>query len=275
MSGKYLIAVDSGHGLETAGKRTPPLPQDLIIDGKTVRKKGEVIREKEFNRAVADALIVVLTRCGIRTVDVSPGTKDVPLADRCKAANNAKADLFISKHYNAKSGNAWWMGGYIVGFVASIAGANTRAYAKCVMDELAKIVPWTTHGVQNDTDFVSSLAVLRSTAMPALLTETGFMDVWDQARRMLDPDFIRQDAEATCRGICKHLGVKYVAASATVPTPPTPPRVPEPAPDPNKPSDWAAASWYWATREGITDGTNPRGNATREQVATMLYRLRQ
>ena len=273
MSGKqYLVAVDSGHGMETSGKRTPPLPQDVIIGGMTVRKKGETIREKEFNRAVADRLISALARCGIGTVDVSPGLKDVPLADRYKAANSAKANLFISKHYNAKGGDAWWTGGYLVGLVASVAGTTTRAYAKCVMDELAKVVPWMTNGVQNDAEYVSSLAVLRHTTMPALLTETGFMDVWEQARRMLDPDFVRQDAEATCRGICKHLGVKYVEASATVPTTPS---VPEPAPGPNEPSSWASASWDWATKEGITDGTNPKGNATREQVATMLYRLRQ
>jgi hypothetical protein len=46
-----------------------------------------------------------------------------------------------------------------------------------------------------------------------------------------------------------------------------------PAPDPNAPSDWAADAWNWAKGAGITDGTNPRGNITREQVATMLFRF--
>ena len=132
-----LVAVDSGHGMETAGKRTPPLPEDLVIGGRVVRRKGEVIHEKEFNRAAADALIAALNRCGIDTIDVSPGTRDVSLANRYNAANNAGADLFISKHYNARGG-AWWTGGYLVGFVAATAGANTRAYANfmraCAVD---------------------------------------------------------------------------------------------------------------------------------------------
>ena len=40
MANKYLIALDDGHGMNTPGKRTPPLTKDLYIDGKLVRKKG-------------------------------------------------------------------------------------------------------------------------------------------------------------------------------------------------------------------------------------------
>lgn len=38
------------------------------------------------------------------------------------------------------------------------------------------------------------------------------------------------------------------------------------------PSPWAAEAWEWAKAAGITDGTNPSGPATREQVAAMIYR---
>jgi len=40
----------------------------------------------------------------------------------------------------------------------------------------------------------------------------------------------------------------------------------------NTPSSWAKEAWEWAKKEGITDGTNPQGNVTREQVVTMLHR---
>ncbi len=40
----------------------------------------------------------------------------------------------------------------------------------------------------------------------------------------------------------------------------------------NTPSSWAKEAWEWAIKEGITDGTNPQGAITREQVVTMLYR---
>jgi len=39
------------------------------------------------------------------------------------------------------------------------------------------------------------------------------------------------------------------------------------------PSDWAEAAWDWVRGAGITDGTNPQGAITREQVAVMLYRF--
>lgn len=38
-------------------------------------------------------------------------------------------------------------------------------------------------------------------------------------------------------------------------------------------SFWAKEAWDWATKNGITDGTNPKGCMTREQGVTMLYRL--
>ena len=126
------------------------------------------------------------------------------------------------------------------------------SHSKGVMDELAGVVTWRSNGVANDTDYVGSLAVLRNTRMPALLTETGFMDVWEQARMMLDPDFVNREAEATCRGICRHLGVTYVEPPGT-----------EPAPGPDVPSGWAKEGWDWALAAGLTDGTNPRGNMTR------------
>ncbi len=40
----------------------------------------------------------------------------------------------------------------------------------------------------------------------------------------------------------------------------------------NTPSSWAKEAWEWAIKEGITDGTNPKGAVTREQVVTMLHR---
>ena len=42
--------------------------------------------------------------------------------------------------------------------------------------------------------------------------------------------------------------------------------------DKNVPSSWAKEAWEWGVKEGITDGTNPQGAITREQVVTMLYR---
>ena len=40
----------------------------------------------------------------------------------------------------------------------------------------------------------------------------------------------------------------------------------------NKPSDWAKESWDWAVKNKLVDGSNPKSNITREQMATVLHR---
>lgn len=39
----------------------------------------------------------------------------------------------------------------------------------------------------------------------------------------------------------------------------------------NEPSNWANDSWEWGKLNGITDGTTPKNNITREQVVKMLH----
>lgn len=40
------------------------------------------------------------------------------------------------------------------------------------------------------------------------------------------------------------------------------------------PSTWAKESWDWGIKKGITDGSNPKGNITREQAMAMIYRAK-
>ncbi len=41
----------------------------------------------------------------------------------------------------------------------------------------------------------------------------------------------------------------------------------------NEPSDWAKESWDLCVEKGIFDGTNPKGNLTREQAAVVFDRM--
>jgi len=203
----YLIAVDSGHGMETPGKRTPAIPEAWF--GK---KKGDCIHEKEFNKPTAEYLIAALERCGFKTINVSPGTNDVSLKDRYTAANNAKADAFISKHYNASTGK-WGNANGIETIIHHNCSAATKKLAQYVQDELVKAHGRANRGVKTDIQQSGiNIAVLKNTNMPAILTESGFMDNLAEAKTMLDPAFQKADAEATCRGICKYFGVTYIPA---------------------------------------------------------------
>lgn len=200
----YLIAVDSGHGMETAGKRTPAIPEAWF--GK---KKGECIHEKEFNKPVAEYLIAALKRCGFNTINVSPGDTDISLTARYTAANNAEADIFVSKHYNAFTGS-WGSANGLETIVHQNCSTNSKKLAQYVQEELVKAHKRTDRGVKTDMQQSGiNIAVLKNTTMPAILTESGFMDNLTEAKTMLDPDFQKVDAEATCKGICKYFGVGY------------------------------------------------------------------
>lgn len=211
MSKKYLIAVDSGHGMSTPGKRTPKLTKNLYIGGKLVKKKGDIIHEKEFNKPAAEYLIEALERCGFDTINVSPGTSDISLQDRVRKANNAGADFYISKHYNA-IGSCSKFQDSTKGIVSiyNYGSSRSEKAAKLIQEELIKEHGGRSFGARADKDISGcSLYVLRNTRMPAVLTESGFMDYQPEAERMLDPKFQKEDAEATCKAICKYFEVSY------------------------------------------------------------------
>ena len=214
MANKYLIALDDGHGMNTPGKRTPPLTKDLYIDGKLVRKKGEVIKENEFNRAVVKYLAEALKRCGFDVLLVAPTDEDTPLSTRVSRANNANADAYVSKHYNALGSRWQTKAKGLVTIIHYNHQSKTKVLANNVHEELWKLHSnhnCTNDGVRTDTDISGySLYVLRNTKMPAILTESGFMDNMTEAVDMLDTNFQHADAEATCKGICKAFGVTYV-----------------------------------------------------------------
>ncbi len=189
----YKIAVDNGHGLNTPGKRTPPMPD------------GRVIREWEFNYPTAQKLGKVLKRCGLDVVFVSNTEKDTELSLRVQRANNAKADLFVSIHYNAFKGE-WGTHGGVETFHYPGSSKGKRL-AELVQKELVKATCLRNRGVK-----YKNFYVLRRTLMPAVLCECGFMDNLEEARLMLDENYQQKVAEAIGKGVCNYLGVNYVPA---------------------------------------------------------------
>ena len=194
------VAIDNGHGLNTAGKRTPPLPG------------GRVIHEWEFNYPTAKKLKQVLERCGLETIMVSDTQEDTPLATRTSKANNANADIFVSIHYNAFKGEWGTHGGVETHYYPT--SGKGKKLAQLVQAELAKAT-----GLRDRGIWASNFYVLRKTKMPAILCECGFMDNLEEAKLMLDEKHQQKVAEAIAKGICSYLGVKYVPKPEPKPQP--------------------------------------------------------
>lgn len=186
------IAIDDGHGMETAGKRTPAFSD------------GSVMRENEFNRAVVSYLHDELIRNGFSVVLTAPEDCDTSLSTRVDRANDAHADYFVSVHANA-FGNGWNDANGVESFVHALNDAKTTSLARCVQHELVRETGLRDRGVKENP----TLYVLRKTTMPAVLCECGFMTNVIEAKLLKSDAYRKKCAVAICRGICSYTGKVY------------------------------------------------------------------
>jgi N-acetylmuramoyl-L-alanine amidase len=177
------IAIDNGHGLNTAGKRTPVMPN------------GKVIHEWEFNYPTAKKLADILKADGHEVLMVSDTPNDTPLSVRVSLANKFQADLFVSIHYNALRGEWGSHGGTETLYCLN--STNGLRAAQLVQDELMKVVKWRNRGVKARSD----LYVLNRTYMPAVLIEAGFMDNLQEASMMKNEQYQQDIAMAIANGV--------------------------------------------------------------------------
>lgn len=198
-----LIAVDAGHGLHTPGKRTP--------DGE---------REWSFNNKVVIALIDELHRLGLRTVrlDDPSGQRDVPLGERTRKANNAKADVLVSVHHNAVLRSGWGnhTGTETYSYPKSTEGAKL---SRAVQTELVKA-----YGLRDRKKKVANFHMLRESKMPAILTEGGYMDSSIDIVKLRDNEVLKQAGINIARGVANYLGLSV--SGEVKPDTSTPPKKP-------------------------------------------------
>ncbi|MBX0358911.1 N-acetylmuramoyl-L-alanine amidase [Halobacillus sp. Nhm2S1] len=190
-----LIALDDGHGMQTPGKRTPYIPE-----------LGRSIRENEFNRKVVAFLSDILLEHGFRVLLVAPTDVDTPLNYRTDSANNYKADIYVSIHYNAMSFDFDY---------STASGISVHVYLDNLKYESGKLARAVGKYLQRGTRQnwrgykEDNFHVLRETNMPAILTENGFMDNREEALMMLNEDFQKEVAIEHAQGICEYFGVFY------------------------------------------------------------------
>lgn len=237
----FLIALDDGHGMGTAGKRTP-----------FIKEIDRFIHENEFNREAIKYLDIELRRCGFKTLLVAPTDADTSLATRTNLANSKGADAYVSIHYDAMDGKFDGQGKDPEGITVLYHPNSPKGkkLAEIVNKHLIKGTAQKNRGCRTRTD----LHVLNATKMPAILTENGFMDNKVEALLMLNVSFQKEVAREHAQGICEYFGVKYV-----------PEAQPEPKkaiggvsnvtePELNKEQE---AIRQEAIALGITDGKNP------------------
>lgn len=190
------IAIDDGHGMETAGKETPALPD------------GSRMKENQFNAAVAAYLGEALLRCGFAVVMVAPEDTDIPLKTRVQRAHDYRADCYISIHANAY-GTGWNDANGIESWIYEKVQGNsdTWQFAKCIHNALVAATGRRNRGIKRS----DGLYVLSATKMHAVLVECGFMTNRAEAALLQTEAYRRCCAEAIAKGFCQFYGREYIA----------------------------------------------------------------
>lgn len=244
---KMTVAIDAGHGKNTAGKRC----LKSLDPNET--------REWVLNSRIAAKVCARLEAAGVHAIRVDDitGETDVALSERTAKANAAGCALYVSIHHD--SGVNGGTGGGVTVFSYTKSSAKAVALRDAVYEHV--IETGGLRGNRANPKTTADFYVLRKTSMPAVLIECGFMDSKTDVPVILTDAYAENAARGIAEGVCEVLGVKIPEGETE---------------DVNKtenPSAWAAASWAWAKDNGLLDGTRPKDAVTREELAAVLMRL--
>lgn len=192
------ILLDSGHGENTPGKRSP--------DGK--------LREYLYAREITEAIERELKLRGYDAERIVHENVDVPLAERARRVNELCGRLgtsnviLISIHCNAAGNGSEWM--QARGWAAYTSKGKTKAdkLAECLYNAASchltgqKLRKDYSDG---DSDWEESFYILRKTKCPAVLTENFFQDNKDDVDYMLSSDGKQNIINTHVNGIIQYI----------------------------------------------------------------------
>ncbi len=139
----------------------------IAVDmGHCPKSSGAVgfLDELTEDRKLGKALIAELEARGHEVVNVTPpDSAEESLSGRAKRANEAKADFFVSVHFNAGGGTG------VEVFTTNNSGAKDEA--KRASAAIAEVL-----GLRNRGHKTANFTVIAKTVMPAMLVETCFVD---------------------------------------------------------------------------------------------------
>lgn len=184
---KPIVVLDAGYGSSTSGKRSP--------DGKFL--------EYKFNRVMVDKVAKLLSDTNnFEVIKTCPTDYDLSLNGRCKIANDANADLFISIHANASAKADWDSAKGWECYVCA-KGGKAEQLANKLKNQVQNLIPDVTmRGVK-----VAKFSVLINTDMPAVLIESGFMNNKEEVAKLSDDSYQNKLAMAYATAIANQLGI--------------------------------------------------------------------
>lgn len=170
------ICIDSGHGGRDAG----------AVNGG--------LYEKASALATAKILKIELEKLGHTVILTRDTDIFLELSERCKIANRANADLFISLHCNSST-NKTAQGIETWKYVSS-----NNPYAKNVQKRLIEATGAKDRGVKDGTFYV-----LKNTKAKAILVEMGFISNEVEKLKLFKTHYQTTIAKAIAQGVSESI----------------------------------------------------------------------
>lgn len=165
---KILVLIAQAHGKNTPGKCSP----------------DKKLEEWWWSREVSQMIKEGLERINIDCIIINPEYEEVSLYEQAQRANKIYRDrkedyddiILISPHVNAAPGRTWSTASGWTAYVYTKPSNKSKKLAQCMAG--VAYDTWHLEGnryIPECRYFNANFAILRQTAMPAVLTENMFM----------------------------------------------------------------------------------------------------
>ena len=178
--GKLLVIIDPGHGGKDPG---------------AVGLKG--LQEKNVILPISLDVSRLLQEQGIQVKLTRSADYFVSLRGRADFANRAGADIFVSIHANAVGGDRSHVNGMEVFYY------EHRDLSEAIHRSIVRSINVGDRGVKRGRFYV-----LRKSGMPASLVEVGFVTGTEDNRKLSNPAYRREIAQAIAQGILDYIQQK-------------------------------------------------------------------
>lgn len=237
---KHTVCLDPGHG-----------------PGNVNGSPDGTYKEWEFTWDMAQRIKPLLEAQGVGVVLTKTADNYPSLTERANISNKAQPDCFVSIHTNAAGEGGWSSAS---GLEIYTSGGPMTAQRNVLASDLVNAFHAAGVALRSEPIKHEMYTVLAKTDAPACLIEYGFHTNKADVEYLKDTKYRDKLAEATAKGICEFLGVAWQGETGA-----------DSAED--TPDAWAAEAWQKAKDKGVLDGTRPRDNMTRQELAVVLDRL--
>lgn len=186
-NGEKVIVIDAGHGGKDGGANGT--------------LGGQTVHEKNLTLSIAKKVESMVSGAGYRVIMTRTGDTYPELTERSGIANAADAAAFVSIHINSAENIPSANGTevyYSLKNNGSAYGATSEQLAENILDEMLSRMGTRDRGVKT-----ANHVVTRTSAMPAVLVEVGFISNEAELAKMCDDAFQQKVAEGIAEGILK------------------------------------------------------------------------